>query len=297
METGPLLRTMLFAPGNHARRVEKALTLGADAVILDLEDAVATTEKAATRPLVAAARSAPRRCALYVRVNALHTDYCYEDLVAVVGPGLDGVVLPMVESAADLQTADWLLAQLERAAGLAPGTVDLLPIVETGKGVQNVAQIAAAGTRVRRLAFGAGDYTADMGMVWSADERELDHARQSILVASKAAGLDAPIDSAFARLDDGDGLARLARHVAAIGFGGKLCIHPSQVDILNDAFSPSPEEAAYARRVVDAFLAAETAGAAAIQVDGKFVDYPIYHRALKLVGRDEACRNAAAAAA
>lgn len=295
METGPLLRTMLFAPANHARRTEKALTLGADAVILDLEDAVATAEKAQARAQVGAYLRQPRRPALYVRVNALATPFCYNDLVAVIRPGIDGIVLPMVEAASDLATADWLLAQLERAAGMALGTVDLLPIIETGKGVHNVGEIAHAGTRVRRLAFGAGDYTADMGMVWSAGEGELDYARQTILVASKAAGLEAPIDSAWARLGDTEGLDRLARHVAALGFAGKLCIHPNQIDLVNAAFSPAPEEAAYARRVVEAFDAAEKAGSAAIQLDGKFIDYPIYRRALALARRDDACRNAQAA--
>lgn len=290
-----MLRTMLFAPGNHTRRVQKALTLGADAVILDLEDAVATAEKAAARALVADALQAPRRCAGYVRVNARSTPFCYDDLVAVVGPGLDGIVLPMVETASDLQTVDWLLTQLERRTGLEPGAVDLLPIIETGKGIHNIGEIAHASERVRRLAFGAGDYTASMEMVWSAEERELEYARHAILVASKAAGLDGPIDSAFTRLDDLEGLGRIARHVADIGFGGKLCIHPDQIDPVNAAFSPDAEAADYARRVIGAFAAAETSGSAAIRVDGNFVDYPIYQRALKLVQRDEACRKAAAA--
>src|SRR5690242_5514926 len=118
------LRSFLFAPGNHARRVEKALSLDADAVILDLEDAVATVEKPATREFVAAAFTRPRRGLLYVRVNAADTEFCYGDLVAIVRPGLDGVILPKIENAAALGTIDWLLTQLERDRGLPAGGID-----------------------------------------------------------------------------------------------------------------------------------------------------------------------------
>src|SRR5438128_6620324 len=130
---GQPLRSFLFAPGNHARRVEKALTLDADAVILDLEDAVATAEKPATRAAVAAALTAPRSGLLYVRVNAVDTEFCYGDLVAVARSGLDGIILPKVESAAALATIDWLLSQLEREQGLPPRGIDLIPIIETAR--------------------------------------------------------------------------------------------------------------------------------------------------------------------
>jgi citrate lyase subunit beta/citryl-CoA lyase len=127
------LRSFLFAPGNHARRVANALSLNADAVILDLEDAVATAEKRAARGAVVAALAVPRQPLLYVRVNAADTEFCYGDLVAIVRPGLDGIVLPKVESATALATIDWLLAQLEREQGLAPRAIDLIPIIETAR--------------------------------------------------------------------------------------------------------------------------------------------------------------------
>src|SRR5712691_13102034 len=153
---GRPLRRFLFAPGNHARRVEKALSLDADAVILDLEDAVATAEKPATREAVAAALERPRRGLLYVRVNAVDTEFCYGDLVTIVQPGLDGVILPKVESTVGLATIDWLLAQLEHDRGLQPGGIDLIPIIETVRGLDRLGAILATGTRVRRIAFGAG---------------------------------------------------------------------------------------------------------------------------------------------
>ncbi|MCP5150326.1 MAG: CoA ester lyase [Ectothiorhodospiraceae bacterium] len=281
-------RSFLFAPGNHARRVEKALGLDADAVILDLEDAVAVAEKPATRGLVAAALSRPRRGAAYVRVNAIDTPFCYGDMLAVVVPGLDGVVLPKVESAAALVTADWLLAQLERERGLAPGAVDLMPIVETGKGLDAVEAIARAGTRVRRLAFGAGDFTLDMGMRWTHGESELDYARARIATTSRAAGLEPPVDTVFVHLGELDALRASTERARDLGYQGKLCIHPEQVGPVNAVFSPTPEQVARARRYVAAFEAAEAAGSASIQVDGFFIDYPIVEQARRLLAAADA---------
>jgi citrate lyase subunit beta / citryl-CoA lyase len=284
------LRSFLFAPGNHARRVEKALTLDADAVILDLEDAVATAEKAATRAVVAAAFARPRRGLLYVRVNAVDTAFCYGDLVAIVQPGLDGVILPKVESAAGLATIDWLVAQLERDRGLSPGGIDLIPIIETARGLDRLGAILAAGTRVRRIAFGAGDFTLDVNMAWSRGEAELAHARAVIVTASRAAGIEAPLDTVWVDLGDRDGLEASARTALGFGFQGKMCIHPDQIAVVNRVFTPSDEEIAFAERVAAAFDKAEAEGSAAIQLDGKFIDYPIVYRAQRVLQRITAIR-------
>src|SRR5258705_8864497 len=211
------LRSFLFAPGNHARRVEKALSLDADAVILDLEDAVATAEKPATRQAVAATLEQPQQGLLYVRVNAVDTEFCYGDLVAVVRPRLDGVILPKVESAAGLATIDWLLAQLERDRGLPPGGIDLIPIIETARGLDRLGAILGAGSRVRRVALGAGDFTLDVNMAWSRNEAELAHARAAIVTTSRAAGIEAPLDTGWVDLPDRAGLEASAH--AALGFG------------------------------------------------------------------------------
>jgi citrate lyase subunit beta / citryl-CoA lyase len=284
------LRSFLFAPGNHARRVEKALTLDADAVILDLEDAVATAEKPATRETIAAALERPRRGLLYVRVNAVDTEFCYGDLVAIVRPGLDGVILPKVESTAGLATVDWLLAQLERDRGLPPGGIDLIPIIETARGLDRLGAILAAGTRVRRVAFGAGDFTLDVNMAWSRDEAELAHARATIVTASRAAGIEAPLDTVWVDLPDRDGLEASARTASGFGFQGKMCIHPDQIAIMNRVFTPSDAEIAFAERVAAAFVKAEAEGSAAIQLDGKFIDYPIVYRAQRVLQRISAIR-------
>lgn len=277
------LRSLLFVPGNHPRKLAKVFAAGADAVILDLEDAVAIAEKSATRAAVTAALRAERRCRAYVRINAMATEFCYGDLAAVVGKGLDGIILPKIEAPWQLQAADWLLAALERDAGLAPGEIDLMPIIETGAGVAAVREIAASGTRVRRLAFGAGDYSVDMNLTWTRDEAEMAHARATIAVASRAAGLEPPVDTVFADLRDPEGFAAAARRALAAGFQGKMCIHPDQVAPANEVFTPGEAEVARARKIVAAFDVAEAAGSAAIQLDGQFVDYPIVERARRVL--------------
>ncbi|HTG21927.1 MAG TPA: CoA ester lyase [Reyranella sp.] len=274
-----MYRSFLFAPGNHARKVMKVFECGADNVILDLEDAVAKAEKVATRALVVEALKRERKCGAYIRVNAFTTEFCYGDAVAVVGPGLDGIILPMVESREQIVAFDWLVGSLERERGLSPGGIDVIPIIETGKGIANARAIAAAGTRVKRMAFGAGDYTLDMNMEWTLAESELEHARAEMAVASRAAGLEAPIDTVWVHINDLEGLAGSAKRAKQLGFQGKMCIYPPQVDLVNRAFTPTEKEVAFARRVVAAFEKAEREGSSSIQLDGFFIDYPIVYKA------------------
>jgi citrate lyase subunit beta / citryl-CoA lyase len=277
------VRSLLFAPGNHARRVEKALTLPADGVILDLEDAVAISEKATTRPTVTEAFGIPRAGKLYVRVNALSTEWCHGDIVAIVRSGLDGIILPKVEHGHELRTADWLIANLERERGLPVGSIDLIPIIETALGVSNLSRICRSGTRTKRLAFGAGDFTLDMGMVWTRSEAELLPHRAACVLESRAAGLEAPMDTVWADLRDTDGFIASAKSAAALGFQGKMCIHPDQIAPANAAFTPDDAAVAQARRVVTAFDKAEAEGLASIQLDGQFIDYPIVQRARRVL--------------
>lgn len=277
------MRSLLFAPGNHARRVEKALSLPADGVILDLEDAVAVSEKPATRAMVVEAFGRPRAGRLYVRVNALTTEWCHGDIVAVVQAGLDGIILPKVEHAHELRTADWLIGNLERERGLPAGRIDLMPIIETALGISNLSRICRSGTRMKRLAFGAGDFTLDMGMVWTRSEVELMPHRAACVLESRAAGLEPPMDTVWADLRDGEGFIASAQHAAALGFQGKMCIHPDQIAPANAAFSPDEAAVAHAERVVAAFDKAEAEGLASIQLDGQFIDYPIVQRARRVL--------------
>jgi citrate lyase subunit beta / citryl-CoA lyase len=279
------LRSLLFAPGNHARRVEKALGLAADAVILDLEDAVAVSEKTATRSMVTEAFGKARARKLYVRVNALTTEWCYADMVAVVRAGLDGIILPKVEHDHELRTADWLITNLERERGLPAAGIDLMPIIETALGISNLAGICRSGTRTRRLAFGAGDFTLDMGMVWTRSEAELLPHRAACVMESRAAGLEPPLDTVWADLRDAEGFLASAKHAAALGFQGKMCIHPDQIAGANMAFTPDEAATAWAKRVVAAFDEAEAKGLASIQLDGQFIDYPIVQRARRVLAQ------------
>lgn len=286
-----MIRSFLFTPANVARRVEKALGLEADAVILDLEDSVAPSDKAASRPAVVAALARPRKCLLYVRCNAPSTQWCYGDLVQTVRKGLDGVVVPKIESAADLHAIDWLLANLEREHGIAEGSLDLLPQIETAAGVQRVDRIVQARNlrpysgawRVKRLCFGAADYANDVGLAPTLDEPELLDARARIVLASRAAGLEGPIDSPWFHFKESAAFARALERSRRGGFQGRCCVHPDQIAPVNEAYMPAAEEIASAQRIVAAFAEAEKRGAAAIQVDGQMIDYPIVHRAQKLL--------------
>lgn len=286
-----LNRSFLFAPGNVARRVEKALTLEADAVILDLEDSVATSDKIAARKPVAEALARPRRARGYVRVNAPSTPFCYGDLVATIHPGVDGVVVPKIEAAADLHAIDWLMASLERERGIAEGSIDLMPLIETAAGVQRVERIVQARNlrpypgpwRVKRVAFGAGDYANDVGLEPTLDEPELADARARLVLACRAAGMENPIDSPWFHFKEADAFRRALERSRRGGFQGRLCVHPDQVAPVNSAYLPTAEELARAERIVAAFRQAEAKGAAAIQVDGQMIDYPIVYRAQALL--------------
>ena len=278
-----LFRSLLFAPGNHPRRIEKALTLSADVVILDLEDACPIADKVATRPVVVEALQRPRRSLGYVRINALSTAFGYGDLCAVVNRGVDGIMLTKVDGPDQIKIADWLMSQLERERGLSPGSVDLMPLIETGAGLANVDAIARAAKRVKRLAFGAGDFTLDLGLRWSREETELLAFRSSLVLASRAAGIEPPIDLAWLNTTDAEGFANSVRWARTLGFQGKLCIHPDHIEPINSALSPTADEISRAQRIVDAFREAEARGSAAFTLDGSMVDYAIVIQAERML--------------
>ena len=283
-------RSFLFAPGNHPRKVEKVFDAGSDAVILDLEDAVANVEKVATRDVIVEALQRPRRNLGYVRVNSFETEFCFGDIDAIVGPGLDGIVLPMVENPAQLIAVDWMVANLERARGLEVGAIDIMPILETGKGIAALPGIAGCGSRVKRMAFGAGDYTYDMNMDWTLDEVNLDDARSRMVLASRAADLEPPVDTVWIHIKDLDGIRASSERAKQMGFQGKMCIYPPQVAIVNEVYSPTAAEIEHAEKVVAAFDEAEKAGSSSIQLDGYFIDYPIVYKAQRILDAARAIR-------
>lgn len=283
-----LLRSLLFAPGNVARRLEKALSLPADVVILDLEDAVPLSEKNTARSTVVEALQMPRQSRAFVRVNALATGLTVDDLNAVLAARPDGIVLPKVETATDLHIMDWYLAYWEQELGMPRGSFELLPLVESARGVENAYSIAAATPRVKCLSFGAIDYTTDLGVKLTREATEILYARSRLVNASRAAESAPPIDTVFPDIKDLEGLIQDSRLGRQLGFQGKLVIHPDQVDPVNQIFSPSSEEIAYAYRVIEAFSKAEAEGSAAITLeDGKFIDYAVLGNARRIIALAE----------
>lgn len=276
-------RSFLFAPGNHERRAAKVFQSGADVAILDLEDAVAVEEKAAARASVVRALQEPRPGLGFVRVNGVDTPWCWADLQAIVGPGLDGVMVPKAESAAQLQVLDWVLTQLERERGLLAGALPLLPIIETALGERQLEALAAASPRVRRFAFGGADYSLDLALQWTAGEQEFDYLRSRLVHVSRAAGLAAPIDTVTVQVKEPERFSASAARARQFGLYGKLLIHPDQVVLCHAAFAPSAAEVARAQRIIEAFAAAEAEGVASLRVDGEFIDYPVVEKARRVL--------------
>ena len=274
-----LIRSFLFVPANHPDKVAKVFHYGSDAVILDLEDACAENDKAASRLVVVEALKNERPCKGYVRVNAIDTEFCFRDLDAVIGPWLDGIVIPKIERAEELYTIDYMIGQYEKERDLPQGSIDLMPIIETGLGLANLDEICALQSRIRRFSFGAGDFTRDMGIKWSADEAELAYTRSRMIHIARIHNLEAPIDTVHIDLADEESFAASVATGVKFGFQGKLLIHPKQVDLVNASYMPSEAEIKRAEKIVEAFNAAETGGSASIQVDGYFIDYPIVEKA------------------
>jgi citrate lyase subunit beta / citryl-CoA lyase len=285
------LRSLLFAPGNQPRKLARVADFGSDGIILDLEDAVPVAEKESTRPMVREAlpkiKSGPLR---YVRVNAVETGLTQADLEGVYCPKLDGIKLPKVEQPSEVQEVDAVLTRLEKQAGVRPGTTDLIPTIETARGVLGAQAIAGASPRVKRLSFGAADFCRDVSVrfgasLWGTDGLELQYARSHLVLASRAAGIEPPLDTVWIDIRDNDGLEQDARNALRLGFQGKSAIYPGQVEIINRVFSPSEEELEFARKVVAAFDEAEARGDAAIQLEGRMIDYPIAVKARWLIER------------
>ena len=265
MSTAPLQRSLLFVPGHRADRFDKALAAGASAVIIDLEDAVAPADKDAARAALAGWLRPEH--AVIVRINSADTPWFAADLALCGAPGVAGVMCPKAERPETL-------AQLAAA-----GARGLLPLVESAAGIANLDALARA-HGVWRLAFGSIDLQVDLGLK-DATEDELLPLRLQLVLASRLAGIGAPVDGVSTAIDDADRLAQDVARARRLGFGGKLCIHPKQVALVNAGMAPSAAELAWAQRVTDASAAA---GGAAVAVDGKMVDKPVLLRAAAILG-------------
>lgn len=260
-------RSYLFVPGDRPERFARALAAGADAVVLDLEDAVAPGKKAAAREAVSAQLSSP--VPVFVRINGVGTEWIADDLDAIAGPGLAGVMLPKTASPDDL-------GHVGRAL---PG-VPLLPLIETAAGVLRAPDIASH-PGVVRLAFGSIDFQVETGI--QGDDAELLYARSRLVLASAAAGIAPPVDGVTTSTGDAALVLNDARRALRLGFGGKLCIHPMQVAPVHEGFRPAADELQWARGVLAAVAAG---GDGAISYQGRMVDRPVVQRAKQILARD-----------
>jgi citrate lyase subunit beta/citryl-CoA lyase len=280
------IRSLLFVPGNDDRKTKKAFTLGADAVALDLEDAVARSQKVAARAPVARVveEQSGSPSLRVVRVNGFQTELTEEDVKAVYGPSLDAILLPMVERVEHVERLDRILTALEERDDRRARPVAILLLIETARGVLDAADILQASPRVAGTMFGPGDYTLDVGTRMTVEGYEVLYARSHLVAAARAAGLPAPIDGPFVWLDDLDGYESNARDGKRLGYGGKAVIHPSQLPVCHEVFSVSSDDLAWAQRVTAAFAEAERQGIASIKLaNGDFVDYPLALRAQQLL--------------
>lgn len=262
-------RSYLFVPGNRPERFDKACKAGADAVIVDLEDAVPPADKASARTALAAWLS-PAHPVL-IRINGAETEWFADDLALCGAPGVSGVVLSKAEQASDI-------ARLREARAAA-----ILPLIESAAGFANLDAIARA-PGVECLLFGSIDFQLDLGI--HGEREELLFFRSQLVLASRLSNIGAPVDGVSTAIDDGDRLGADAMHARRMGFGGKLCIHPKQLAPVHRCFRPGVEELAWAARVVEA--AARSAGAA-VALDGKMVDRPVILRAQQML--DEAAQR------
>ncbi len=275
-----LMRTLLYVPGNKTSMIQKAPGYGADTLVLDLEDAVPPSEKAAARSIVAGLLASGELggSRVMVRINALGTAECSLDIQAVVVPGVMGLRIPKIESPDEILELEGMVAAQERASGLGIGTLRFIPILESPLGVLRAYEIATASPRVIAITLGAEDLTAALGTERSREGAELEHARGSIVLCAAAAKV-AAIDTVYPNIQDEEGLLAETRHIKQLGFSGKSAIHPKQIAPIHRVFAPTEQELEKARRIVEAFQRARAEGSGAVAVDGRMVDLPVVVRA------------------
>ncbi len=264
-----LIRSLLFAPANRLDMIKKFPKYPADAVAIDLEDGTPENEKAAARDrlpdVVAFLKKQHFKGMIFVRINGSRSEHVQADLAVVRRISIDGLVVPKLESAADLQ--------------MSSGSVPIIGIVETARGVVNVENLVApAQTNLVALAFGAEDFITDVGGRRTSDGLEVLYARSRVILAARLGGLQA-LDQVFAGIRDDAAFRRDAHFGRQLGYGGKMCITPRQVEIANDVFSPSSEEIDRSRRLIQAYEAAQMQGKGTIEFEGNMVDEPLLKRA------------------
>lgn len=280
------LRSLLFVPGNQPNMLAKAASFSPDAFVPDMEDSVAWDDKSQARETVSANLEMLANTGKKVipRINSLDTGLCEADLAAIVGPHIYGVSVGKINTPADVTIISDTIARLETERGITKGCTKLVLWIETALGILNAHQILSSDARIKAAAFGAEDFTNDMGIERNEDDREILFPRSQIAIAARAAGVLA-LDTPFFGFRDPDNLKIDSEQSKAIGFKGKFAIHPLQVDIINHCFSPSSEEIAHAMEVIQVFEEAAEKGRGSTSLNGQVVDVPVVKRAESLLNQ------------
>ncbi len=285
---------MLFTPGNRLDMLGKAVHSGTDAVIADLEDSVSVDQKADARDNLSRLPESP--VPYYVRTNAAETGLLWDDVAAAGKSPAVGVIIPKAEDPKVISQVDGALTALEMTTGRAPGSITVIPLIESALGVRLTYEMATASERVECVMFGGGeqgDLVADLGVEWTPEGTGLMQARSQVLLSSRAAGVPYPMEAVYMDFRDPDGLRVECELARTLGYVGKVAIHPAQIEVINDVFTPSSEVVDYQKKVLAAFEEAEAEGKASIAVDGKMVDYAVARVARTIIARAEAAARAA----
>jgi len=279
-------RALLFMPGDSEHKIQKAAGLAVDSIVMDLEDGVAWSQKGAARAMVLQALQTLDfgGSERVVRLNPVASGLAEVDLQTTIAGRPDAYVLPKVEAPADLIWLEDRLGQFEARCGWPPGGIRMLALIETARGVVNVREIAQAGRRLDALLFGAEDLIGDIGGVRTQSNWEVQYARSKVAITAAAFGLQ-PIDQIFVDLKDEDGLTAECLQALALGYRGKMAIHPTQAALIQAAFSPTPAQVAAARRLIAAYEAHQSRGTGVFALDGKVVEAPMLKAAQQLLAR------------
>jgi citrate lyase subunit beta / citryl-CoA lyase len=278
------LRSLLFVPGNNPKMIQKSWATGADGLIFDLEDAVPESAKEEARENVRAALETALQAGIYalVRINSCRTPHWQADVNVAIARNLHGIVIPKCESPGEVTSVVRVVRRRERAIGLPVGSIQLFLLIETARGLLQAQSLVQSSRRVKALMFGAEDFCLNMGLTRTAEGQELLYARSHLVTCARAHDCRA-VDTVYPHFEDSEGLARETRLSKALGFSGKLAIHPKQVAVIHSALAPSPEEVSEAHKVLEAFARAQATGSGVIAVGGRMVDEPVVQRARQVV--------------
>lgn len=289
MQEEKLRRAMLFAPGNNPAVLQSAGIYGADSLIFDLEDAVSITEKDSARNLVRNALTYLKYpCEVGVRINHISTPWGYADLEAILPAKPDFIRLPKAETAEEIKEIDEIITKAEQKYGFAPGSILMMGAVESPKGLRNTYDMAVASPRMMAVAIGGEDFVTSLKTGKTKGGRELFMARSLLVLAAREAGIQV-IDSVFSDINDDEGFIEECKMIKELGFDGKSCIYPKQIDMVYKVFTPSEKEINNAHRILEAYQEALEKKSGVISVNGKMIDAPMITRAERVLA------NAAAA--